>query len=98
MDIKTVKDLNKLFYIVDNEIKPIELENIPDWAPVISCDFVEDKGKFLVRIDAYQRNGHIYARWEKEDLAGLKAYESKTAPFNIHLLIIDTDGNEEFCF
>lgn len=98
MDIKTVKDFNKLFYIVDNELKHVELENIPDWAPVVYCDFVQDKGKFLVRIDAYQRNGHVYARWEKEDIADEKAYESKTAPFNIHLLLIDANGIESYCF
>lgn len=43
-------------------------------------------------------NGHEYVRNHYLDLDKIRAYESKTAPHKVHILLIDENGNKEFTF
>ena len=43
-------------------------------------------------------NGHEYIRNPKLDLDNVHAYESKTAPHKVHILLINEKGNKEFTF
>ena len=82
----------------DNKIpNNLDEERLPRWTPVESV--IEANGNEITKVvlDCYERDGHIYSRFKSKDLKDEKVYESFTAPFPIHLLIIGKDY-EDFCW
>lgn len=86
-----VNDTYEYLDVEGNSVSPDdERRIIPFATPII------DICKSKITIDVIQRNGNIYVRAPKLELSDDKVYDSITASFNEHLLVIDKNGSE--CF
>lgn len=86
--------------LVDKENKEIEVEDIDssiyDYTPVLNVEHLFAGTIYKVTLDAFQRDGHVYCK--RNEIGLDRIYESKTAGFLTHLLVIDKDGQEELCW
>lgn len=72
-----------------------------------NCLHCEQHNEYTFKWNYCPMCGELYRTWENEheyvrnhnlDLDKIRAYESKTAPHKVHILLIDEKGNKEFTF
>jgi hypothetical protein len=103
VNTKTYDDMLKdtrigSYSLFDKENNPLTIKDkVPEWVPILKIKHVEGK-RYDITLDAYHRDGHLYCRWEKEDLDDDKAYKSMTANYDRHILMVSPVGHERYCF
>lgn len=96
-DLMNEFDINKcILYDMEDNIIPSDSneKRLPRWTPIISISDKDKDGIRKVVLDCYEREGDIYSRWELEDYKKEKAYESLTAPFDRHMLLINEEDED----